>query len=154
VKLILIAALNGRRVIGFRGKLPWHISEDLKRFKQTTLGQTVLMGRTTYESIGKPLPQRRNVVLTSRAIPGVETYQSLDEALSHLKDQERVYVIGGGSVYAQTLPIADGLLLTRVDQEAEGDTFFPPFEHLFALIRREEHPGYAFEEYRRIPSGQ
>ena len=85
MKLVLIAALTRRRVIGAGGRIPWHLSEDLKRFKRGTTGHTVLMGRKTFESIGKLLPNRRNVVLSSRPVPGVETYASLDEALASLK---------------------------------------------------------------------
>ncbi len=158
MKLILIAALSPHRVIGRGGTIPWHLSDDLKRFKRLTTGHTVLMGRATYESIGKPLSQRRNVVLTSRPIDGVETYRSLNDALTNLKDQEKVFVIGGGTLYAQTLGLADELMLTRVEQHVEGDVYFPPFEHLigstFILVQRESHPGYTFEDYRRIPSGQ
>ena len=106
MKLIIIAALNGDRVIGVHGKLPWHVSEDLKRFKRLTMGHTVLMGRKTYESMGKPLAQRRNVVLTSREIPGVETYPTIGDALRALQDQERVFVIGGGELYTQFLDSA------------------------------------------------
>ena len=103
MKLVLIAALTRRRVIGAGGRIPWHLSEDLKRFKRGTTGHTVLMGRKTFESIGKLLPNRRNVVLSSRPVPGVETYASLDEALASLKDESQVFVIGGGTLYAQTL---------------------------------------------------
>ncbi len=158
MKLILIAALSPHRVIGRGGTIPWHLSDDLKRFKRLTMGHTVLMGRATYDSIGKPLPRRRNVVLTSHPLDGVETYGSLDEALANLTDQEKVFVIGGGMLYAQTLGLADELLLTRVEQDVEGDVYFPPFEHLigptFILVQRESHPGYTFEDYRRMPPGQ
>jgi dihydrofolate reductase len=154
VKLILIAALTRRRVIGAGGRLPWHLSDDLKRFKQLTTGHTVLMGRRTYESIGKPLPNRRTVVLSSRAIPGVETYSSLDAALTALKDVPQVFVIGGGMLYAQTLDRADALHLTIVEKDVEGDTFFPPYEGLigtqFRLAERVEQEGMTFEDYVRM----
>ena len=154
MKLIIIAALNGDRVIGVHGKLPWHVSEDLKRFKRLTMGHTVLMGRKTYESMGKPLAQRRNVVLTSREIPGVETYPTIGDALRALQDEERVFVIGGGELYTQFLDSAHALYLTIVDREAEGDTFFPPYEQLigttFRLVNSEQHEGYRFEDYERM----
>ncbi len=154
MKLILIAALTRRRVIGKDGRLPWHIPEDLKRFKRLTTGHTVLMGRTTFESIGKPLPHRRNVVLTSRPIPGIECYTSLETALEHVRMDEKVFVIGGGTVYKQTLDRADELLLTIVEQNVEGDTYFPSYEHLigpvFSLAARDAHDGFVFEDYRRI----
>jgi len=154
VKLILIAALSRNRVIGKDGKIPWHIPEDLKRFKELTTGHTVLMGRRTYESLGNPLPDRRNVLLTSRQIPGMETHTSLDAALQALKNEEKVFVIGGGTVFAQVLPLADELYLTLVDREVEGETLFPPYEDLvktnFELMKREGHRGFAFLHYRAV----
>jgi dihydrofolate reductase len=154
VKLVIIAAIAKNRVIGKDGKLPWHISDDLKRFKRLTSGHAILMGRRTYESLGQPLPHRRNVVLTSRPIPGVETYPSLPEALNALKDQERVFVIGGGNVFSQLIEHADALYLTHVERDVQGDVFFPPYEHLigkiFRLVAREDHNGYAFLDYARL----
>ena len=150
----MIAALDRNRVIGRDGKLPWHISEDLKRFKRLTKGHVVLMGRKTYESLGKPLPDRRNVVVSSRAIPDVESYRSLAEALRALKDENTVFIIGGGEVFRQALPIVDGLHLTIVDGEHEGDTFFPEYEHLigttFVITGKEVHEGYSFVDYMRL----
>ncbi|MGE5313127.1 MAG: dihydrofolate reductase [Acidobacteriota bacterium] len=152
--LILIAALNHKRVIGTEGRLPWHISEDLKRFRRLTMGHTVLMGRKTFESIGRALSGRRNVVLTHHAIPGIETYASLEAALEALKNEENVFVIGGGELYRQTLPIADRLCLTHVESDADGDTYFPPYESLiekrFRLEAEEPHDGFTFRDYRRI----
>lgn len=151
MKLIIIAAVNTKRVIGLKGAMPWHLSEDLKRFKALTTGHTVLMGRKTYESLGRQLPRRRNVVLTSTPIPDVETYASIDEALDKLKHEEKVFVIGGGQIYAQTLALADEILLTRVGNDTEGDTYFPPFEEIlhtrFTLASREPHDGFVFEDY-------
>ncbi len=158
MKLAIIAAIAKNRVIGNDGKLPWHISEDLRRFKKLTTGHVVLMGRKTYESLERPLPNRRNVVLTARSIPEVETFRTLATALKALKDEEVVFVIGGGTVFSQTLELADELFLTLVDQEVEGDAFFPPYEHLlrtsFHLIAREEHNGFAFLNYSRIPTAR
>ena len=154
MKIFLIAALDRNRVIGRDGKLPWHISEDLKRFKRLTKGHVVLMGRKTYESLGKPLPDRRNIVLSSRAIPDVESYRSLAEALRALKDENTVFIIGGGEVFRQALPIVDGLHLTIVDGKHEGDTFFPEYEHLigttFVITGKEDHEGYSFVDYMRL----
>lgn len=153
MRLAIIAAIGKNRVIGKNGKLPWHISDDLRRFKRLTLGHTVLMGRKTFESIGRPLVQRRNVVITSHPIPDVETYPSVDEALKALHQQDIVFVIGGATVYSQLLDRADELYLTSVDMEADGDAFFPPYEHLlqttFAERRREEHDGFTFIDYTR-----
>jgi dihydrofolate reductase len=152
--LALIVAIGKNRVIGVNGKLPWHISEDLKRFKRLTTGHTVLMGRKTFESIGKPLVNRRNVVVTSKHIPDIETYNSVDEALKALANQDKVFVIGGGQIYAQLLERADELYLTFVENELEGDTFFPPYEQhlntMFALTLEEAHEGYIFRNYKRI----
>jgi len=152
-EIVLIAALaEQNRVIGRDGELPWHIPDDLRRFKELTVGHPVLMGRKTFESIvrslGKPLPDRRSVVLTSRSSldgvpthppgdsPGssgssaVEIHGSLTEAMEALADEEVVFVAGGESVYRQTLPMADRLELTLVEGEWEGDARFPPWEHL------------------------
>ena len=153
MRLAIIAAVARNRAIGKGGGLPWHISEDLKRFKRLTMGHTILMGRKTYESIGRPLGGRRNVVLSSQPVPGVETYSSLEAALSALADQERVFVIGGGELYAQLLGRADEIYLTLVHTEVEADTYFPPYDTLiqktFTLVHREDHDGYTFLDYRR-----
>lgn len=153
MKLALIAAVGRNRAIGKNGIMPWHISEDLKRFKRITKGHTVLMGRKTWDSLGKPLVDRRNVVITRRTIPGVETYASIDAALEALKGEGVVFVIGGGEVYGQLLPKADRLYLTVVDQEPDADTFFPDYAHLlgtvYTLMAREDHEGYRFEDYVR-----
>ncbi len=151
--LALIAAVSRNRVIGKDGALPWHISEDLKRFKRITTGHTILMGRRTFESLGKPLPNRRNVVITSRALPGVETYRSLPEALDALSGESKVFVIGGGEVFSSLLDKVDELYLTIVEREVEGDTYFPPYEHLlgtrFIETHREPHDGFSFVDYVR-----
>ena len=154
MKIVIIAALNNKRVIGKDGKIPWHVSEDLKRFKRLTLGHVVLMGRKSYESLGKPLPGRRNIVLTSRKIAGVETFTSIDAALVALKDQEKVYVIGGGEIFKLFLERAEEMRLTLIKNDIEGDTFFPRYDHLvgtrYRLVKEEEHEGYIFKDYSRI----
>ncbi len=153
MKLAIIAALGHRRAIGKDGKLPWHIPEDLKRFKRLTTGHAVLMGRRTWESLGRPLPGRRNVVLSSTAVPGIESYASIEESLRALARAERVFVIGGGSVYAQLIERADELYLTLVDRDVEADAFFPPYEHLLGTVfreaAREHHPEFEFVDYVR-----
>lgn len=148
-KLIAIAAMASNRVIGRDGKLPWHLPEDLKFFKKTTQGHPVLMGRNTFNSIvaqlGKPLPGRRNIVLskTMPAREGVEVVRSLEELKEVAGSREQgggsapeshcVYLIGGAQLYETLLPQCDELLLTYITAPHEGDTFFPPFEHLFVL---------------------
>ena len=154
MKIAIIAAIAKNRVIGKGGKIPWHLSEDLKRFKKLTTGHTILMGRKTFQSLGRKLPNRRNVVLTSKPIPGVETYSSIDEALQALADQERIFVIGGGQVYAEMLNRADELYLTMVNQEVKGDTFFPLYEELvrtrFKLTNKEEQNGFTYMDFQRV----
>lgn len=154
MKIALIAAVAANRVIGRGGTLPWKISEDLKRFKRLTTGHAILMGRTTFESLGRLLPDRRHLVVSSRAIAGVETFPDPDAALQAAAGDERVFVIGGGQIYAYFLPRADEIYLTLLDDPAEGDTLFPPYEELlkssFRLVREESHKGFRFLDYVRI----
>jgi dihydrofolate reductase len=158
--IVLIAALAEKnRVIGAGLNLPWHIPEDLKRFKRLTLGKPLVMGRATYESIihqfGKPLGDRRTVVLSrggsKNLLEGVETYRSIDEVMDALSDEPIVYIGGGGTIYEQFLPRATTLELTLIDGEFDGDTFFPPFEHLigtvFEQVFEARHPGFRFVTY-------
>lgn len=153
MRLALIAALGPNRVIGQGGSLPWHIGEDLQRFKRLTTGSTILMGRKTWDSLGRPLPRRRNVVLSRSPIPGVECYDSVHGALQALGKEERVFVIGGGQIYEETLLLADELFLTLVHRQVSGDVFFPPYEHLldgrFREVFRETHAGFEFVDYVR-----
>ncbi len=154
MRLIIIAALNRKRVIGRDGKVPWHISEDLKRLKRLTAGQTLLMGRRTYESLQTPLPNRRHVVLTSRTIPGVETYRTIPEALKALQDQKKVFIFGGGEIFSAMLEQADEWLLTLVANNEDGDAFFPEYEHLvgktFQEVKREKNEGFEFVDFERM----
>ncbi|RDI96625.1 dihydrofolate reductase [Meiothermus sp. QL-1] len=151
-RIALVAAMDRNRAIGREGALPWHLPDDLRRFRALTLGKTVLMGRRTYQSIGRPLPKRRNVVLTRdpefRA-GGLEVVHSLEEALAI---DEELVIIGGGQVYALFLPLATHMHLTRVEVEVPGaDAFFPPWRpEEWSLVYREFHPAdarhaYAFE---------
>lgn len=153
MKLTIIAALNRKRVIGRNGKIPWHIPEDLKRFKELTTGHAVLMGRRTFESIGRTLPGRRNVVITTRDLPDVEHYSSIDEALTALQSEKKVFIIGGGEIFRQTIERADELLLTLVENDEEGDTFFPEYtgvvEKEFLPAEKEERSGFSFVRYVR-----
>jgi dihydrofolate reductase len=153
--IILIAALAPNRTIGHNGKIPWHIRDDLKRFQQLTLGHTVIMGRKTFDSIGKPLPGRRNIVLTraaAAAIPGVETFSNLDAALKSCADNTAVFIIGGAEVYRQALPLAGKMLLTEVHAEHNGDTKFPEYDRSqWRETSRSRHADHDFVEYQRIP---
>jgi dihydrofolate reductase len=120
------------RVIGAQGKIPWHLPEDLKFFKRTTLGHVILMGRKTYESLGKPLPGRENWVVSSKSIPGVRVIRSLNEIAEPGGGRE-LFLIGGAKLYAALLQKCSELFLTLVKREVAGDTFFPPFEDAFRL---------------------
>jgi len=129
--MIPIAAMSRNRAIGLEGRIPWHLSEDLKFFKRTTLGHVVLMGRKTYDSIGKPLPGRENWILSRSAeIPGVQVLRSMDEIPSP-PEGKNIYLIGGAELYAALLPRCTEILLTRVNLDTPGDAFFPPFEQDF-----------------------
>ena len=126
-----IAAMARNRVIGANGGIPWRIPDELRWFKQVTTGHTVLMGRKTWESLGRPLPNRRNIVVTRGPAPerveAVHDLEHLDPALLAEPGTD-VYIIGGGEIYARLLPKCEEVLLTTVFREAEGDVFFPPFE--------------------------
>jgi dihydrofolate reductase len=153
LKLIIIAAIARNRVIGNNGKIPWHIPEDLARFKQLTTGHVVIMGRKTFDSLENPLPNRTNIVITSRVINGVKSYPSLSFALQALKNEKEVFVIGGGRLYAEALKFADELRLTLVDREVAGDTYFPPYKEIlqknFRMIKEEHGAGLTFAHYIR-----
>lgn len=151
-RLIAIVAMSSNRVIGRDGTLPWHFPEDLKFFKRTTIGHPILMGRTTFESIGRPLPGRQNVVLsrTMEAREGITVIRDVSELAQVCADAETVFVIGGAQVYAELLPKCDGLYLTWIEQPYEGDTFLPAFEHLFELKEVLEKTGaLEFRYYER-----
>ncbi len=128
MKISLIVAAATNNVIGRDGALPWHLSEDLKRFKRLTAGKTIIMGRLTHESIGKALPDRRNIVVSRCAgldIDGCEVVATLDDALMLAAGAEEIMVIGGGNIYEQILPQADRIYMTRIHASPDGDTFFP-----------------------------
>jgi dihydrofolate reductase len=134
-KFIAIAACSENYVIGLNNKIPWHLPEDFRWFKQTTMNHTVVMGRKTFEAIGKPLPQRRTIVLSRHDFkyPGVDSFSSLD-ALYHSKLPEIVFIVGGGEIYKQALPVCKNLFLTLVRGNYRGDTFFPRFQNSFSVL--------------------
>ena len=161
-ELVIVAAIAEQdRLIGDGKDLPWHIPEDLRHFKRLTLGHPLVMGRRTFESLlhqfGGPLPGRENVVLTRSPVhvdhPGIHVYSSLDDALEAFAEAEQISIGGGATIYEQTLPIADRLELTLVEGDYEGDTHFPPYEHLlgteFELANREDRDGFRFETWVR-----
>lgn len=163
VELCLIAAHDRNRAIGRGNALPWHLPDDLKRFKAITLGKPVLMGRKTAESLGRALPKRRNLVLTrSGRVPfeGMQAVASFEEARRIAADDgaDTLCVIGGGEIYALTLPLATRMVLTHVDTEVEGaDAFFPEIDPtLWREVARESHPAderhphaFVFVDYAR-----
>jgi len=126
MSLSIIVAMTNNRVIGKDNEMPWHLSDDLKNFKKLTLGKTVIMGRLTYDSIGKPLPKRRNIVL-SRSLKDekVNVFSNVEEALEETSSEEEVFIIGGQDIYSQTIKKATKLYITMIDSEIEGDKFFP-----------------------------
>ena len=157
ISIIVAVAENG--VIGDRNRLLWHIAEDLRRFKRITTGHPVVMGRKTWESLGRPLPGRENVVVTRQelSLDGARTVHSLDEAYALFPPEEEVFVIGGAQIYAAALPVADRFYLTRVHRAYEGDTRFPAWdEREWRLVSSESFSGgkdypwpFAFELYER-----
>lgn len=158
IALIVARARNG--VIGHQGKMPWHLPEDLAHFKRSTLGRPIVMGRKTWESIGRPLPGRRNIVVSRNAgyaAPGAEVATGLAAALALVATEPEVFVIGGGELYAQAMPLAGRIVLTQIDADFPGDAHFaaPPAAD-WQETGREHHPataarpwGYDFIEYRR-----
>jgi dihydrofolate reductase len=132
MKLSLIVAMAENRVIGRNNQMPWHLSADLKHFKQITLGHPVIMGRLTHEAIGRPLPGRTNIVISRNPAYQAENCLVMESLASAMDAgcnlSEEVFVIGGGALYAETLPIADLLYLTQLHQAFEGDTFFPAMD--------------------------
>jgi dihydrofolate reductase len=149
-----IAAMSLNRVIGAGNQIPWHLPEDFKWFKKMTTGQVVLMGRKTFESIGKPLPNRTTLVLTRGTIPvdGVLTISDLtqiDRSHPALAGRE-IFVCGGAQLYGLALPLCSDLYLTLVQRVVEGDTFFPRFEDQFELAATlAEYPGFKILHYHR-----
>ena len=149
--MIAIAAMSPQRVIGSAGTIPWHISEDLRFFKRTTLGHAIVMGRKTFESLGKPLPGRENLVVSRTAtLDGVRVFRSPSEIVEPT-DGRRLYVIGGAELYAALLPRCSEILLTRVTVDVAGDTWFPEFEREFdAGEVLETGANYEIRRHRRL----
>lgn len=154
MRVVIVAAVARNGVIGVDGGLPWRLREDLAHFKQLTMGHVLVMGRATFESIGRPLPGRTTIVLTRNpdwSHEGVETSRSLEEALQTAASiDEDVFVVGGAEVYRSALSLADRMELTEVDVEPAGDTRFPEvdWEH-WREVSREPHPGFSFVTYEK-----
>jgi dihydrofolate reductase len=142
-KIYLVVAVASNDVIGRDGKLPWHLPEDLKHFKRLTLGHPVIMGRRTWESLPGALPGRDNIVVTSRAgyeAPGAAVANSLEAALALCAGESVAFVIGGSRLFAESLPIASGLVVTEIHRDYEGDTWFPEYDRSrWRESQRERH---------------
>lgn len=161
MKIILIAALSENRVIGKDNKLIWHIPDDLKHFKEKTSGHPVIMGRKTFESIGRLLPNRTNIIITrdkEYKVEGALIVHSLDEAISTAQKntEKEVFIIGGGQIFEQAIKIADKLYLTIIEGEFEGDAFFPDYSNFKKITESEtlEYNGmkYKFCTFQVIPA--
>jgi dihydrofolate reductase len=147
-----IAAMSENRVIGQGNKIPWHLPEDFKWFKKMTTGQIIVMGRKTFESIGKPLPNRETIVLSksSFSYPGVRTVSDLNEIAGD-GDSREIFICGGAQIYEQALQQCSDLFLTRVKRTVEGDAFFPPFEDSFERVAViTDTPEFRIEHWRNI----
>jgi dihydrofolate reductase len=165
LKVFLVAAVSRNGVIGRDGMLPWRLPEDMAHFREVTMGHPVVMGRKTWESLPdrfRPLPGRRNVVVTRNPgwhADGAERARSLETAVELLDGMPQVFVIGGAELFAAALPLADQLLLTEIDADAEGDTFFPPYAvGEFEQVSREPYVSadgtpFAFVTYARKRPG-
>lgn len=152
----LIAAVSKNNVIGRDGKLPWNLPEDLQHFKKTTEGKPVILGRGTYEAVGRILPYRENIII-SRTMPerdDAKIVRSIEEALDYSRKQnyEKVYVIGGQTIYKEFMPMADELIISHVHQTIpDGDRFFPKIdENKWKETKREDHDGFHIAWYSRI----
>jgi dihydrofolate reductase len=162
MKISIIAAMAPNRVIGRDNELPWHYPEDLRYFKEKTIGKPVIMGRKTYESIGKPLPGRWNVVITRQkglTIPGVIVTNTIKDGIACVEERAiledrpvpgEAFIIGGAQLYAEALPIAEKIYLTLIPDKVEGDTFFPEIPKEFREKGRELRGALYFVMYERI----
>jgi dihydrofolate reductase len=144
MKVSLIVAMERNGVIGRAGGLPWHLSADLKRFKQLTMGHHIIMGRKTFDSIGRVLPGRTSVVVTRQAdfaAAGAIVTHSLPDAIAASSDDDEAFIIGGAEIYQQALPLVDRIYMTEVDTDVAGDARFPEFDRTqWTVVERTEHP--------------
>jgi dihydrofolate reductase len=150
---LAIAAMSFDRVIGRQGRIPWHLPEDFRWFKRRTMGQVLVMGRKTFEAIGRVLPGRETIVLTRSgwSAPGILTAPSLDALPLSCADPREVFICGGAEVYAAALPRCRDLYLTRVKFHVAGDAYFPPFEESFALVETlQSGPQFDILHYRNL----
>lgn len=164
MKITLVAAVSQNNIIGKDGNLPWHIKEDMERFKELTLNHTVIMGRKTYESLPnkfRPLPERKNIVISRNGLynPGshsnLHIAHSIDEVIRNISSLEETYIIGGQSIYEAFMPLANRAEITRIYKNFEGDAFFPEMNYLEWILNSEEknldsEPPFSFMSYCRL----
>ena len=152
-RITLVAAMGRNNVIGREGAMPWHLPEDLRHFKSLTLGHPLVMGRRTFDSIGRVLPGRRTIVITRSLTwshSDVETVHSFSEALALAGPADEVFVVGGGEIYREALPWAHRMVLTEIAAEPDGDTTFPTWDPAAWLVTdRQPHDGFEFVTYER-----
>ncbi|MDH3360535.1 MAG: dihydrofolate reductase [Desulfobulbaceae bacterium] len=157
MEIIIIVAMAANRTIGQNNDIPWHIPGEQQRFKKITMGHTLVMGRRTYQSIGRPLPGRKTVIITRNNDyhePGCTVVHSLNDALQLCQSDEKVFIAGGGDIFAQTMHLADAIYLTTLHREVTGDIFFPEFskedfiKEKEEVVDNEEEP-YTFTIYQR-----
>jgi dihydrofolate reductase len=156
----IVVAISQNHAIGKDNKLLWYLPKDLKHFKEITTGHTVIMGRKTYESVGKPLPNRRNIIITRQQvnIEGCEVVNSVEAALALCKDEAEVFIVGGAEIYRQALHLTDRIYLTLIHENFEGDTYFPEIKaDLWKETERQDHEPdeknllpYSFITYERV----
>lgn len=146
----MIVAHDQNRVIGYNNKMPWHLPGDLQYFKEQTMGKPILMGRKTFESIGRPLPGRRNIVISRNAeyaAEGVEMVPSLEAAIALVRDEPEIMIIGGEQIFTQAMPLAEKLYITLIDAAFKGNTYFPAYNDFVETSRQqpiETADGYSF----------
>lgn len=147
--LKMIAAVGNNNIIGLNNQLPWYNKDEIRFFRDTTINNCVLMGRKTFESIGKPLKDRENVVISSKEIPGVITINDLFEAISYCKYfYHTIFIIGGASIYKQTMDHCDELIISRIPYDGEGDTYFPEINmNIWELFETENYNSFTVERY-------
>lgn len=158
--LTIITAIDQNGVISYQGQLPWHLPNDLKRFKKVTVGYPVVMGRKTYDSIGKSLDKRLNIVLskqTNLKLPGCWVFNEIDDVLKLQAKFDQLFIVGGQSIYEQFLPYAEKMLITRIKKAFTGDCFFPQYDPSKWYLSSEEYQkeaglDYVFETWFRSPA--
>lgn len=158
MSLSIIAAMSANRVIGINNTIPWKLPEDLKYFKKLTLGKSIIMGRKTFESIGRALPSRENIVMTQQQtyqVQGVKVAHSLKEAIE-LAENPEIFIIGGAEIYKQSLPLVETVYLTLIEKNFDGDAYFPKLDlKVWQLVQEENHYSesekfaYKFQIYKK-----